>query len=265
MSKKLLVIKLGGAVVTYKDSPIPKARTSTIKRLASELKVVAQEYKIVLVHGAGSFAHQMVKKSGIDKGMKTQQQKKAFSLTIESVLKLNSIVIQQLVKVKLPVVTFPVHTFVTQSAGQLENMNLKEIASSLENNQIPVLFGDMVLDDKWGCSVLSGDRIVTYIANKLQADQVIFLTDVDGVYDKDPKKNPDAKLIPEINNKNFNQVLKGLTPSNESDVTGEMQGKITATQQLLKGVPVILANGLKSEVLIQASKQDSVGTRLSLH
>lgn len=263
--QKLLVIKLGGAVITYKDSPAPKARIATIKRLASELKTVAQNHKIVLVHGAGSFAHQMVKKSGIDKGMKTRQQKRAFSQTITSILKLNSIIMQQLIKAKLPVITFPVHTFVTQLAGNLQNMDLKEISRSLNNNQIPVLFGDMVLDDKWGCSVLSGDRIVTYIANKLKADQVIFLTDVDGIYDKDPKKNPKAKLISEINNQNLNQVLKGLTPRNESDVTGEMKGKITAIQQLLKGVPVVLMNGLKSGFLVQASKQDLVGTRLFLH
>lgn len=265
MSKKLLVIKLGGAVVTYKDSPIPKARIYNIKRLVSELKLVYQKYRVVLVHGAGSFAHQMVKKSGIDKGMKTQQQKKAFSQTIESVLKLNSLIMKQLIKAKLPVITFPVHAFVTQSAGQLHQMDLKEISSSLENNQIPVLFGDMVLDDRWGCSVLSGDRIVTYIASKLEAEKVIFLTDVDGIYDKDPKKNSDARLIPEVNNKNFEAVLKGLSPTGRDDVTGEMAGKIKQIKNNLKNIQTFIINGFKQQALNQAAYLNRVGTRLLLH
>lgn len=263
MQQKLLIIKFGGAVVTFKDSKTPKARIPVIKRLAKEIRqVVDQGYQIILAHGAGSFAHGLVKKYGIDKGMTTKEQRKAFKLTQRRMLKLNKIVMNSLLQAGLNSVSLPPHTFITQNEGKLQDFDLELIKKYLAKNIIPVLFGDMVLDDKWGCSVLSGDTIVCYLAKKLKAGKVIFLSDVDGIYDCDPKKNPKAKLIPEINNSNINQVLRGLSPTGRDDVTGEMTGKILQIKKYLQKINVIIRNGLKNQALISVVDQDLNGTKL---
>lgn len=264
--KKLIVIKLGGSVVTYKDSPTPKARISIIKRLAKEIKQLSdKQFQIILVHGAGSFAHGLVKKYDLHHGMRNTQQKKIFGQVVENLLRLNGIITHSLNEAGLPVVTLPPHNFVLQSAGKLNYLELGMIKRYLKNNQIPILFGDLVLDDKWGCSVLSGDAIVCYLGKKLASDKVIFLSDVDGIYDSDPNKNPTAKLIPKITNKNLAQVLKGLSPTGRDDVTGEMKGKILQIQKTLRGVIVKLTNGLKTESLLKVLDQDQIGTMLHLH
>lgn len=265
MKQKLLVIKLGGAVVTYKDSPTPKVRVDVIRRLSREIKLVLDKgYQIILVHGAGSFAHGLVKKYDLQHGMKTKDQMRAFKLAQKRMLKLNKIIMDELMLTGLNSVSLPPHTFITQSQGKLNDFDLKLIKKYLEKNKIPVLFGDMVLDDKWGCSVLSGDTIVCYLAKKLKAEKVIFLSDVDGIFDSDPKKNPQAKLIPEITNKNIDQVLKGLSTTGRDDVTGEMAGKIIQIQKNLKQISVQILNGIKPDHLIRGLGQYQIGTRLQL-
>lgn len=263
--RRLLVIKLGGAVVTYKDSPTPKARISTIKRLAKEIKQISdQGYQIILVHGAGSFAHGLVKKYNLHKGMATDEQKYAFGLVTDAMLRLNSIILDHLLRVQLKAVSLPPHTFITQSAGKLNDFDVGIIKRYLDHGKIPVLFGDLVLDDRWGCSVLSGDTSVCYLASKLKADKVIFLSDVDGIYDSDPKKNPQAKLIPEVNNSNIKQVLKGLSPTKRDDVTGAMYGKILMIKRSAKQVLMVIVNGLKKGNLAKTLDQSPIGTRLYL-
>lgn len=266
MKPQLLIIKLGGSVVTYKDSSIPKARNKVIRSLAQEIYHLGEQkkYQFILVHGAGSFGHPIVKKYNLHLGMQTDEQKLAFSQIQQNMLKLNYIIMKYLLEANISATSFPPHNFVIQSAGKLNYLELGMIKRYLDNSQIPVLFGDMVLDDKLGCSVLSGDTIVTYLSKKLKADQVIFLSDVDGIFDADPKENLHAKLVPEITNKNLKQVLKGLTPTKRADVTGEMQGKILAIKKDLSKIPVYVINGLKNDTLSQAVRQSDIGTKLLL-
>lgn len=267
---KLLVIKFGGSVITYKDSPTPKAKIDVIKRLVREIKDIVDQgnCKIILVHGTGSFAHGLVKKYNLQNGMKTQKQKWAFDLVTNSILKLNEIVMDYLFRTKINAVSIPPHNFITQNAGKITNFELNLIKKYLEGSQLPVLFGDVVLDKKWGCSVISGDKVVCFLARKFKAQKVIFLSDVDGIYTSDPKKNPKAKQILEINNSNISKLLKGLSPSGRDDVTDEMLGKIQEIRKNLKGIPVLIADGLKPGALLRAvlaSTQAQVGTKLLLH
>lgn len=265
--KKLLVIKLGGSVVTYKDSLTPKARLDTIKRLAKEIAQIYRQnkYQLILVHGAGSFGHPIAKKYKLYQGMKTKQQKLAFSLMDQQVIELNSIIMVALLTYGVPVISLPPRSFVKQSAGKFEGFDYQIIKNYLDQNQTPLLFGDGVLDNKWGCSILSGDTIISYLAKKLKAERVIFLSDVDGIYTADPKANPAAKLIPEINDRNFNKIIKGLTSTKRQDVTGEMRGKFISLRRSLKGLPVMIVNGLKAQTLQQALIQASIGTKILLN
>lgn len=265
MSPKLLIIKFGGAVISYKDSKIPKARVETLQQLSQQIRIlIDQDYKIILVHGAGSFAHGIVKKYDLHHGMKTNQQKQAFKRAQKNMLRLNQLVLDTLTQAGLNTVSLPPHTFITQNSGKLNEFDPDLVSSYLEKDIIPVLFGDMVLDDVWGCSVLSGDAIVCYLGGKLRPGKVIFLSDVEGIFDTDPRKNPHAKLIPEINNSNLNQVITGLSSSGRNDVTGEMQGKVTVIKKSLKGIPTHIINGFTENSLISCASGQRIGTKLLL-
>lgn len=261
---KLLIVKLGGSIITYKDSSVPKARIKTINRLAKEIRQVldTKPYKLVLIHGAGSFGHPLAKKYGLFRGMQTKEQKLGLGLTDQKMIELDSLIVSALLNNHVPAVGLPPRAFITQTAGKLKSLDCSLIQSYLQQDIVPVLFGDVVLDTKWGCSIISGDTIIPYLAKKLKADKVIFLSDVEGIFDSDPKKNPKAKLIKEINNENIEQVLEGITANNPHDVTGGMKGKILEIKRGLLGIQVMIMSGLNQGNLIKGLGQSPNGTKL---
>lgn len=265
----LVIVKLGGSVITYKDSQTPRARDNVIKRLAREAgEILNKGYKLIIVHGAGSFGHPLAKKHQLHKGMQTDEQKKGYSQTVANMLELNGIIVRELIECGVRAVGLPPHAFTMQSAGKFKGFDCAVIEGYLRLGLVPVLFGDGVLDDQWGCSILSGDVIVPYLAKKLKTQRVVFLSDVDGIFDSDPKLDKNAGRIQEITNKNLKQVLRILGNSagrgNRADVTGEMQGKILAIKERLSGIEIYVTNGLKKERLIKAVEGDEVGTRIRL-
>jgi isopentenyl phosphate kinase len=62
----LAIVKIGGSVITDKKSLTPKINSKNLKIIAGQLKNFKLPY--ILIHGAGSFGHPIVKKSGIDRG-----------------------------------------------------------------------------------------------------------------------------------------------------------------------------------------------------
>ena len=76
---ELIVIKIGGSVITDKKSVTPRINSRNLKIIARQLKNFKRPY--VLIHGAESFGHPLVKKTGIDKGIKNESQLIAFAET----------------------------------------------------------------------------------------------------------------------------------------------------------------------------------------
>ena len=95
-------------------------------------------------------------------------------------------------------------------------------------------------------------------------ENTLIMADVDGIFNKDPQKNPDATLIPEVTNENLAEVLKGITTTERADVTGGMHGKIMSIKNNLPGVLVYIVNGLKPNTLEKIIQQDPIGTKLLL-
>lgn len=263
----LAVIKLGGSVITYKDNPTPLVRKDTLFTLSQEIKDLTQKgYKLILAHGAGSFGHPLAKKYGLHKGMETEEQKLGYGLTIRSMLELNSLITDRLLKLGVPAVGLPPHAFAYQIGDKLQEFDPGLIRKFLDQGFVPVLFGDVVLDEERGCSILSGDVIVPYLAGVLGAKRVVFLSDVDGVFSSDPKLNTQARRIPTVTNENLDIVLQTFVSSGggnkSADVTGEMEGKILAIKRNLAGIEVIITSGFSRGNLVRSVQGKNVGTKI---
>ncbi|MEE8402745.1 MAG: isopentenyl phosphate kinase, partial [Candidatus Hydrothermarchaeaceae archaeon] len=144
--------------------------------------------------------------------------------------------------------------------GRIEDLDTGIIKRFLELGTIPVLFGDVVLDKDFGFCILSGDQITTFLAEKFKADRVIFAADVDGIYDKNPRRFDDAKLIPKIASDD-KDVLNSIK-TREGDVTGGMKGKVMEIIALAeKGTPSQIINALVPGRLKKAlAGEDVTGT-----
>ena len=117
----------------------------------------------------------------------------------------------------------------------------------MDKGFIPVIYGDVVLDDELEICVISGDQLIQYLAVNLNPDRVILGTDVDGVYNKNPKTHEDAIFFEKFSSLEDLDTLEGTT---NVDVTGGMVGKI---KELLSLADL----GIESKI-INAEVEDNI-------
>lgn len=104
------------------------------------------------------------------------------------------------------------------------------------------------------------DTLSSLVATLWNADSLIILSDINGVYDKDPKTHEDAKLIEEIHN--IDKELEHIDVSGKSSFgTGGIVCKIGAARWVNQyGIPMILLNGKKLFVIKSAADGNETGT-----
>ncbi|NYZ74953.1 isopentenyl phosphate kinase family protein [Candidatus Micrarchaeota archaeon] len=247
--ENLVVLKLGGSVVTVKEGDM-QARKGTIKKLAKAIAEAKKEnpaLTLVVVNGAGCFGHAVVKKHGIKDGVKTVEQKIAFGDTHWCVNALNQLIVRALLDAGVPAIGLPPSSLLDQDNKRIAHFDLAKTRQFLEFGMVPVLYGDFVLDSAQGGSVVSGDQLVTYIARELKAERMVFASDVDGVCDSDPKTNPNAVCVKLVSEKNKDEVLAKLEGAKTTDVTGGMKGKITELLEEARITPIFIVNGNRAK------------------
>ena len=121
----------------------------------------------------------------------------------------------------------------------------------LELGVVPIVNeNDAVADDeiRWG----DNDRLAALVANLVQADLLVLLTDTAGVLTEDPRRNSNASLIKEI--VDFDHHLRrGAGGAGTDRGSGGMASKITAARVAsLSGVPTVIADAARSSVLADA-------------
>lgn len=255
----LIILKIGGSIITYKEKTIPKVNFKNLKMIVNQL--VGMKKKLILIHGAGSFGHQIVKRTGIHKGIKNKQNLVDFSETQRLQNQLNCIVTKELIKKGLPAFPTQPSSSAVMKKGKLVRMDTDVIKGLLKLNMIPVLYGVPAYDTDQGCSILSGDEIAPYLAQKLKAKKIIMASDTDGIFTSDPKKDKNAKQIKEINKKNIKDVEKMIGSALSVDVTGGMLNKVLKIiGTVKKGVPAQIISGLKKDNIKKALLGKRVGT-----
>lgn len=94
------------------------------------------------------------------------------------------------------------------------------------------------------------DTLAAYTANLWNADLLILLSDIDGIYDKNPTVYPEARLIEEISDVNKIEDMVEVGQANTLG-TGGIHTKIMAAKLVNKcGIPMILANGSKENIIL---------------
>lgn len=109
------------------------------------------------------------------------------------------------------------------------------------------------------------DRLSALTAALWNADLLICLSDIDGVYDKDPKTHKDAGLIKEVTD--IDNLIRNIDTRGKSKFgTGGIITKIDAAREAAKyGIPTIVINGRKKDALLNAVNGKLEGTVFSLN
>lgn len=104
------------------------------------------------------------------------------------------------------------------------------------------------------------DTLAALTANLWNADLLIILSDIDGVFDKDPKANKDAKLIQLV--ENAEKLEESIDIGEKSSFgTGGIETKIEAAVRVNKfGIPMLLLNGSKQDIIRESMAGSDRGT-----
>ena len=131
-------------------------------------------------------------------------------------------------------------------------------------NALPIVNeNDAVAIDEIGVHTTIGenDSLSAIVAQLVDADLLVLLSDIDGLYTADPRKDPDAKLIP---------VVEAITPeilalaggAGSGLGSGGMATKLKAAQLATEaGMDMVIANGEHPEVLYALLEGRDIGTR----
>jgi len=253
MNKPIVLIKIGGSLITDKNKPFT-VNQKALRLIAQEIKnVVSKTNKqIILGHGAGSFAHLPAKKYNTINGAKNEKEILGMAKVCDAACALNRIVIKELLKVGLPAVSFsPFSIFLSQDF-KLKKLCYLPLKKMLVLGVLPVLYGDVIIDTQKGCTIFSTERVLGYLGQQMVKDgyrveRIIHCGQTNGVYDQN------GQTISLINSKNFEKYKNGLNGAGGIDVTGGMLHKVEESLKMAKrGIPALIIDGVEKGSLLRA-------------
>jgi len=246
----MFLIKLGGSVITNKEKECTFSYKPT-RRLVEEMREFTEP--LIVTHGGGSFGHTkayrfklkggLVKDAGVD-------QIAGFCEVQQDMRTLNQYVLDLMNKTGMKAAPVPTCSSVIFQDGELASLDLRMYDKVLALGAVPVGFGDVVFDTKRVFTICSADHLMYQLAKEYRPAKVVFVTDVDGLFDKDPDDYSDAKLIQLVTS--LDELPKGLQPQyvDGKDVTGGMAAKARQAMAIAElGLEAWLVNGHEPERL----------------
>jgi glutamate 5-kinase len=136
------------------------------------------------------------------------------------------------------------------------------IRIQLDNGILPIVNENDTIASV-GSSVGDNDNLAALVAQVCEADSFFILSDIDGVFTKDPNVHDDAVLIPEID-EITDEIYAMAGVSRNHLATGGMKTKIQAAEKAVEnGINTYIINGTRSEVFASLLQEINPGTRFS--
>ncbi|MFN2270947.1 MAG: isopentenyl phosphate kinase [Anaerolineae bacterium] len=259
-------LKLGGSLITDKARAYT-TRTETIARLAGEVREALEaksSLRLLVGHGSGSFGHWAAKPYDTRQGVQTPTQWHGYTFVAAAAARLNRIVTDVFLETGVPVLSVPPSASARCHDGTLEYMDTRPIHVAMAHGLVPLIYGDVALDNVRGGTIISTEDIFLFMAEELCPTRILLLGEVAGVQDSD------GDLIPHITPSGLPSLGTALSGSAGTDVTGGMKDKVMQMVRLVQHHPEtdvrILTGtepGLLTRVLLEADLQ--VGTRITVN
>lgn len=198
-----IVLKFGGSLLFTENKEINDKKVMDFCRIFKNRK--ADYNKLIIICGGGRIARDYIK--AVRKFTENEALCDIFGIELSRV------------NAKLMISAFQDYTY-PQVIKTIE-----ELSKALLFNK-PIIMGGL----QPGQSTTS---VALEVAEFVKADQLVILTDVDGIYDKDPKKNKDAELQQNLNYEQFQEIIIGSS-GNKQAAAGEYRIFDMVSLQILK-------------------------------
>ena len=249
---KRIVVKIGTSSLHYQNG---KLNLQTIDRLAWTLSDLRNQDKEIILVSSGAIAVG-AQRLGLAERPRDVMGKQAASAVGQAVLMqiYENFFTQYTQKVAQILLTKDVLDDVTRKTNAGNTFR-----TLFSMGVIPIVNeNDSISTEELGFS--ENDSLSAYVARLVEGDLLIILSDIDGLRESDPKINPDAKMISEVNE--ITGELFGMAGDVGSSLgTGGMQAKLAAAQIATEaGIDTVIASGGNPGVLFSILNGDNVGT-----
>ena len=252
---KRIVIKIGTNVLTEK---LIGLNTQIIKSLTAQIAELHKKgHEIIIITSGAIGAGSLELNTKKTRELKTQQALAAIGQSIvmrhyHDAFKQKNINVAQIL------VTYE------DFSDRNKYLNLRNtINKLLELKVIPIINeNDPISTKEIGTTFGDNDKMSALVASKINADTLLMLSDIDGLFNKNPKTNKDAQLIRTVN-KITKEIEKAAGKSGSAFAIGGMTTKIKAAKIAMQsGFQMIIARGTKKDI-IKAALTNKAGTHFT--
>ncbi|HNB40067.1 MAG TPA: isopentenyl phosphate kinase [Anaerolineales bacterium] len=265
MTNELVLLKLGGSLITDKDTPYTP-RLDKLANLAKEIKTALDStpgLKLILGHGSGSFGHVAAKKHGTRDGVQTKEQWLGFTEVRLQAAELNRYVVTSLFEAGLPALPFPPSASMVSDKRKVTHHNVETIRRALGVDLLPVVQGDVAFDETLGGTILSTEDVFTFLVDQFPTTRILLAGIEAGVWADFPAR---TKLVKQIQLSDYEAMRSGIKGSVSTDVTGGMKAKVEEMLSLIQKKPGLTVQIFSAEepgFLTRALQGENVGTLLT--
>lgn len=260
----LTFVKLGGSLITDKGEPYT-ARPDVIARLGAEVREALDAepgLQMLLGHGSGSFGHWAAAPYATQAGVETAAEWRGYAEVAAAAGRLNRLVTDRLREAGVPTLSLQPSASVLCHDGAVMDLCLRPVREALEHGLVPLVYGDVALDDVRGGTIASTEDLFVHLADELGPSRILLLSRVAGVLDKD------EQVVPVITPDSFAQWRHTLSGSGAVDVTGGMLDKVAQMVGLVRrhpGIRVRILTGQEPGLLtrILLDEDETAGTLIS--
>ena len=261
--KKRIVIKVGSASITHSETgSLDLRKIEKLVRVISDLNAEGKDV-ILVSSGAIATGRSVI---GMHRRPRSMAEKQAFAaigqarlmMTYQKIFSEYSVIASQVLLTKNIMLDPRSRENATNTFLELLNLgtvpvvNENDTVSTSEINQVES-FGD-------------NDQLAAIVGAVVHADLVILLSDIDGLFTDDPKKNPDAEFIPFIPEINGDILEMGKSDSGSNVGTGGMSAKLAAARIATdSGADMVIARFTSADVITEILDGENVGTLFAAH
>lgn len=257
--KNRVVIKIGSSSLTHKYTGyLNLNKVEKLARVLCDLR--NQGMEVVLVSsGAGAVGRKTMGYMERPNDLKVKQALAAIGqaklmMTYQKLFSEYNQVVAQILLTKATILNEESRKNARNTFDELLEMGVIPIVN--ENDTVAtheIEFGD-------------NDRLSAIVATLIEADLLILLSDIDGLYEDDPKTNPDAAFISEVEEIDDDLQEMGKATSSSNVGTGGMSAKIVAARMATDaGIDMVITNGEDVDNIYRVLDGDSVGTLFLAH
>lgn len=276
MTHELVLLKLGGSLITDKDKPYTP-RLDKLESLAREIKSALDlrpDLLMILGHGSGSFGHVAAKKYGTRDGIVPcrlplnsenleGEYWRGFAEVRFQAAELNRFVMRSLLDAGLPAVSFPPSSSMVSDNRKVIHHNMMAMRRALGARLLPVIYGDVAFDETLGGTILSTEDVFAFLVEQFSPTRILLAGIEAGVWEDFPARK---RLLKHIQLSDYEKKRAGIGGSTSPDVTGGMKAKVEEMLSLIqknKNLTAQIFSAVESGFLTRALQGENVGTLLT--